>query len=77
MSATEVFSTKLPKDLKKKLDELCHRYGLRKNFVVEQAIREKLEDLLDTFDLDEAEKEATGFRPWAEIKKDLKRQGKL
>ena len=77
MSTAEVFSTKLPGELKKKLDEVCRQFGLRKSFVVEQAIREKLEDLLDTFDLEKAEKEATGFKPWADVKKDLQRRGKL
>ncbi len=38
--------------------------GLRKNFVIEAALREKLEDLMDAGDLREAIKEATGFQTW-------------
>jgi len=76
MSSMQVFATKLPSDLKKTLDQVCHNLGLRKNFVVETALREKLEDLLDTYDLGEAEKEATGFHNWSEVKKELKKKGR-
>lgn len=72
MAQEEAFATKLPRDLKEALDEVCQRFGLRKNFVVEQALREKLEDLLDTFDLQEAVHEATGFHDWEKVKKELK-----
>ena len=72
MSKTEVFATKLPAEVKKRLDEVCELLGVRKNFVVEEAIREKLEDLLDAHDLRQAVKESTGFHSWASVKKDLK-----
>ena len=77
MAGAEAFATKIPGDLKKALDEVCEKLGLRKNFVVEAALREKIEDLLDTYDLDQAIKEATGFRPWNEVKKELRGSGKL
>lgn len=64
MGKAEAFATKLPVDLKEALDKACEKLGLRKNFVVETALREKLEDLLDTQDLQESVKEATGFHPW-------------
>ena len=70
----EAFATSIPADLKEQLDEVCEKFGLRKNFVVEQALREKLEDILDTFDLDEAVKEASGFYDWKQLKKDLQLQ---
>ena len=70
---SEAFATKLPRDLRQILDEVCERFGLRKNFVVEMALREKLEDILDTHDLDEAVKEASGFHAWKQVKKTLKR----
>ena len=66
------FATKLPTDLKKALDEVCERFGLRKNFIIEQALREKIEDILDTYDLEEAISEATGFNRWKSMKKELK-----
>jgi len=66
---TQAIATKLPTDLTKALDDVCKRLGLRKNFVIEAALREKIEDLLDAEDLQEAVREATGFRPWEEVKK--------
>lgn len=64
----EALATKLPPDLKKTLNEVCTRLGLRKNFVIETALREKLEDLMDTEDLREAVSEATGFHAWESVK---------
>ncbi len=72
MISTEVFSTKLPAGLKKRIDEVCQLTGLRKNFLVEEALREKIEDLLDAHDLHEAVKEASGFHSWESMKKALK-----
>lgn len=67
--ASRPFATKIPSDLAEALDALCIRQGLRKNFVVEQALREKIEDLLDGEDLREALREATGFHAWDEVKR--------
>ncbi|MCX5796254.1 MAG: hypothetical protein NTY77_12225 [Elusimicrobia bacterium] len=72
MNRTEVFATKLPKGLKEQIDQVCGLLGMRKNFLVEEAIREKLEDLLDAYDLRQAMKEATGFHSWESVKKELK-----
>lgn len=72
MSRGEAFATKLPADLKETLDEVCDKFGLRKNFIVEQALREKLEDILDMYDLQEAIREATGFHDLKDVKKELK-----
>ena len=72
MAKEEAFATKLPSDLKEALDEVCKKLGLRKNFVVETALREKLEDILDTYDLQEAIKGATGFESLEAVKKRLK-----
>jgi len=52
------------------------KLGLRKNFVLEAALREKLEDLLDAADLREAMKEATGFHAWEDLKREARRGGK-
>ncbi len=70
--ATEVFATKLPRGLKNQIDEVCRLLGLRKNFLVAEAIREKIEDLLDAHDLRQAMKEASGFHSWASVKKGIK-----
>lgn len=64
----EALATKLPPGLKKTLDAVCSRLGLRKNFVIETALREKLEELMDAEDLREAMSEATGFHSWESVK---------
>ena len=68
----EVFATKLPRDLKKQINKVCALLGMRKNFLVEEAIREKIEDLLDSYDLRQTIKESTGFHSWNSVKKELK-----
>jgi len=77
MPGTVTFATKLPADVPRALDEVCRRLGLRKNFVVEQALRDKIEDLIDAHDLEQARKTTISFRPWAEVVRDLKRRRKL
>ncbi len=71
MAKVEAFATKIPVNLKQALDQVCEKLGLRKNFVVESALREKIEDLRDTYDLEQAIGEATGFRSWEKVKKEL------
>jgi predicted DNA-binding protein len=66
----EVFATKLPAELKKQLDAVCVLLGVKKSYLVEEAIREKLEDLLDSYDLRQAMKEATGFHALETLKKE-------
>jgi predicted transcriptional regulator len=76
MPRNEAFATKIPGELKRALDEVCRKHGLRKSFVVESALREKIEDLLDTYDLKEAIAEGDSFRPWNEVKKELVKKGR-
>jgi predicted ATPase len=71
---TVPFATKLPSDLTMQLDAVCKKLGLRKNYVLEMALREKIEDLLDADDLRIAIKEATGFHSWADIKQENRRK---
>lgn len=68
---TVTFATKLPADLTATLDDLCKRLGLRKNALVEMALREKLEDLLDAHDLREAVATETRFLSWSSVKAEL------
>lgn len=70
---SRTFATKLPPELVKELDAVCDALGLKKNFVVEQALRDKIEDLVDANDLREAIKEATGFHSLDSIRRDLKK----
>lgn len=65
---TQTLAAKLPSDLTAALDAVCKRLGLRKNFVLETALREKIEDLLDAEDLRKAICEATGSHRWEEVK---------
>ncbi len=76
MSRAEAFATKLPADLKVMLDKVCRRLGLRKTHVVETALREKLEDILDVEDLHQAIAEETRFHPWEEVKRARFRKGR-
>jgi predicted DNA-binding protein len=76
MSRNEAFATKIPAEVKRALDEVCRKHGLRKSFVVESALREKIEDLLDTYDLKEAIPEGERFRPWKDVKSELRKKGR-
>jgi hypothetical protein len=55
---------------KQALEDLCERCGLRPSLVVEQALREKVEDLVDTHDLAEAQRTAGSFRSWDDVERD-------
>ncbi len=77
MATSEAFTTKLSPELKDALDKVCRRFGLKKSFVVEQALREKLEDLVDAFDLEDARNSAVVFRSWEDVEQDLHEHGKL
>jgi len=68
---TQVFATKLPVELKKQLDAVCALLGVKKSYLVEEALREKLEEMLDSYDLRQAQKEASGFHGLDSLKKDL------
>ncbi len=70
MQKAQAFATKLPVDLKRQLAAVCELLGLKKNFVVEEALREKIEDLLDAYDLREAIRESSGFSSWESVKKE-------
>lgn len=65
---TVALATQIPLNLKKWLDRLCEKLGLKKSFVVETALRKQLEDLADAYDLTEAIKGAGGFESWETIK---------
>lgn len=68
-----MLSTRIPADLTRALDAVCKRLGLRKNHVLEIALRDKIEDLLDAEDLRGAVREATGFHRWEDVRKEAGR----
>ncbi len=76
MEKIEAFATKLPIDIIKSLDLICKKSGISKKFIVESALREKIEDLLDKYDLENAISESTGFHSWEAMKQELKKKGK-
>ncbi|KAF0243460.1 MAG: hypothetical protein FD180_3350 [Planctomycetota bacterium] len=61
-------ATRLPEDLTRTLSRVCETLGLRKNFVIESALREKTEELLDASELNLAVRNATGFHDWQKVK---------
>ena len=65
---TRTLAVRLPTPLIQALDAACKRLRLRKTFVVEAALREKIEDLFDTEDLRAAVQETTGFHAWEEVR---------
>jgi predicted DNA-binding protein len=73
---TRTLVTKLPVDLVEILDTICKRLRLQKSLFVEEAIREKIEDLLDAEDLRDAMKEATRFHAWEEVKAEARKEGR-
>ncbi|MBI4860593.1 MAG: ribbon-helix-helix protein, CopG family [Candidatus Riflebacteria bacterium] len=71
---TVTFATKLPEDLTAILDDLCKRLGLKKNALVEAALREKIEELLDAHDLRQAIEQETRFHSWSSVRTELLRK---
>ena len=74
--SNQALATKLPADLTRALNMVCQRLGLRKNHVIESALREKLEDLMDAEDLGEAIREATGFHSWENVRREAGKSGR-
>jgi hypothetical protein len=77
MAATAALTTQIPLDLMQMLDEICQRYGLHTNLVVEKALREKLEDLIDSHDLEEAQRTDGSFRSWEDVEAELRESKRL
>ena len=70
-------STRVRMDVKKALDDVCRRRGLKVTAVVEQALREKLEDLDDSLELEDAIRSTEGMIPYRKARRGLKRDGVL
>ena len=73
---TRKLVTRVSADLFEAVVAVCNRLGLRKQFVVEEAIKEKIENLLDAEDLREAMKGATRFHPWEDVKAEVSKKGR-
>lgn len=70
--ANQAIATRLPSDLTGALTAVCKKLGLRKNHVIEMALRDKIEDLLDAEDLKEGFREASGFHAWESVKREMR-----
>ena len=71
---TRALATKLPSDVADALDAVCKQTGLRKNFILAAALRGKIEDLQDAYDLREGIREATGFHGWEAVKRGARKR---
>jgi hypothetical protein len=68
-------ATKIDENIKAALDSFCEEKGLKINKFIEDAILDKLEEFEDVSDLRKLRNES--FRPFDEILKELKTNGKL
>lgn len=68
-------ATKIDENIKDALDSFCEERGLKINKFLEDAILDKLEEYEDVADLRKLRKET--FKPFDEVLKELKANGKL
>lgn len=66
------FAVKLPEGLVRALDQVCKQYGYKKQALVEAALWEKLEDILDAYDLDVELKKPQKLHPWSHVRSKLR-----
>ena len=77
MPRAVALSTRVSPKIKRALQETCRRSGLKVTAVVEQALREKLEDLADNHDLEDAVRSAEEMIPYRRTRAALRRDGVL
>jgi hypothetical protein len=77
MARLASLSTRIDPNVKRALLEVCRRRGLKVTAVVEQALREKLEDLEDSLELEDAVRGAEEMLPYRKARRALKRDGVL
>jgi hypothetical protein len=68
-------ATKIDENIKAALDAFCEERGLKINKFLEDAILDKLEEFEDVSDLRKLRNES--FRPFDEVLKELKANGKI
>lgn len=68
-------ATRVDSKVKKAIEEVCDRFGLKINRFVEDALLDKLEEMQDLAELKTLRREPS--RPLSAILKDLKAHGKL
>jgi len=77
MESQVTFSVKLPPSVKKGVILFCKKSGFKTSAFVSKALEEKLADMMDSYDLTEAIKNADGFMTLDELKKELKKHKRL
>ena len=77
MPRLATLSTRIRPETKRALQEVCRRRGLKVTSVVDQALREKLEDLMDGAELDDAIRSGEEMIPYRVARRALKRDGVL
>ncbi len=73
--AAKQLATKIDEKIKAALDSFCEEKGLKINKFIEDAILDKLEEYEDISDLKKLRNDT--FRPFDELLKELKVNGKL
>jgi hypothetical protein len=68
-------ATKIDERVKKSMEKICKRRGLKLNRFIEDAILDKLEELEDLEELKALRREK--FRPIEDVLQDLKKSGKI
>jgi hypothetical protein len=74
MAQTQL-ATRIDRQVKKAIEEVCHARGLKMNRFIEEALLDKLEELEDIEDLKRIRCESS--RPLSEIVSDLGLDGEL
>ena len=77
MPAMASLSTRIRPETKRALIDVCARRGLKLTAVVDEALREKLEDLADSAELEDAIRSARQMIPYRAARRVLKRGGVL
>ena len=77
MTLTDGMGTMQKTKPKYLVDEHGRKTAVVLDVAAYEALLQHLEDLEDALDLDEAMRSATSFRPYREVRDELKRSGKL
>jgi antitoxin component of RelBE/YafQ-DinJ toxin-antitoxin module len=72
---TKQLATKIDSSVKEALEAVCEERGIKMNRFIEDAILDKLEEMEDVEDLKIIRRE--NYRPFAEVLKELKKNGKI
>ena len=75
MAKTSQLATKIDDRVKKTMEKVCKKHGLKINRFVEDAILDRLEELEDLEDLKKLRREK--FSPLEDVLEDLKKSGKI